>query len=107
MQVFRLFLKSLMLNNVRHSIGSAFQTNGAALLYALPDSTVLLKGAVSKELFDDLSDLLMQETTVVIWCTIAKSLECNDRFVFRRRYCDQSEIRHLCSKVLAGGSSGS
>jgi len=49
------FLKSLLHNIVRNSIGSAFQTNGAALLYALADLTVLLKGAAGKELFKDLS----------------------------------------------------
>jgi len=38
----------------RNSIESAFQTNGAALLYALPDSTVLVKEAASKELFEDI-----------------------------------------------------
>jgi len=38
---------------------------------------VLLIGAASKELLEDLSDLLMQETTEVIWCMIAKSLECS------------------------------
>jgi len=57
-QTFRYFLKSLMHNMELNTIGSAFQTNGAALQETLSDSTVLLKGAASKELFEDLSDQL-------------------------------------------------
>jgi len=46
-----------MHNIVCNSIGSSFQTNGAAFLKTLPDSTVLLIGAASKELLENLSDL--------------------------------------------------
>jgi len=49
-----------------NTIGSAFQTNGSALVLALPDSTGLLKGAASKELFEDLDSYLLAAPFILI-----------------------------------------